>query len=65
MGSLRADMVVKPTMSLKYNVTSLKCSGLTGLPVFSAWATDLKGQTMDEDPQTNKSNALPFESKHG
>jgi len=42
MGSLRAEIVVKPTMSLKYSVTSLKCSGLTGLPVFSAWATDLK-----------------------
>lgn len=42
MGSLRAEMVVKPTMSLKYSVTSLKCSGMTGLPVFSALATDLK-----------------------
>lgn len=42
MGSLRAEMVVKPTMSLKYSVTSLKCSDMTGLPVFSALATDLK-----------------------
>lgn len=42
MGSLREEMVVKPTMSLKYRVIWLKCSGLTGLPVFSACATDLR-----------------------
>lgn len=42
MGSLRVEMVLKPTISLKYNVTSLKCSGSTGLPSFSDWATDLQ-----------------------
>ncbi len=41
-GSLRAEMVVKPTISLKYSVTSEKCSGFTGFPVFNAKATDLK-----------------------
>lgn len=41
MGSLMAEMVVKPTMSLKYNVTSSKNSGSTGVPIFRASATDL------------------------
>lgn len=41
MGSLMAEMVVKPTMSLKYSVTSSKYSGSTGVPIFRASATDL------------------------
>lgn len=41
MGSLMAEIVVKPTMSLKYNVTSSKYSGSTGVPIFRASATDL------------------------
>lgn len=43
MGSLRAEMVVKPTMSLKYMVTWSKYSGSTVAPVFRASATDLEG----------------------
>lgn len=41
MGSLMAEMVVKPTMSLKYSVTISKYSGSTGIPIFRASATDL------------------------
>lgn len=42
MGSLFAEMVVKPTMSLKYSETLSKYSGLTVPPTFRASATDLK-----------------------
>lgn len=41
MGSLLAEMVVKPTISLKYNVTLSKYSGSTVPPTLRASATDL------------------------
>lgn len=41
MGSLLAEMVVKPTMSLKYSDTLSKYSGSTVPPTFRTSATDL------------------------
>lgn len=44
MGSLMAEMVVKPTMSLKYKVTKSNPSGSTVQPFLRDSATDLKSR---------------------
>jgi hypothetical protein len=44
MGSLIAEIVVKPTMSLKYKVTKSKPSGSTVHPFLRDSATDLKSR---------------------
>lgn len=56
MGSLMAEMVVKPTMSLKYKVTKSKPSGSTVQPFLRDSATDLKSRYRYSSEDTSLSS---------